>query len=617
MKTWSLLLCTLALGCGSSSTTDAPAPANNRWSDARLGPVLEAQDHRDSEALLVLLKDTAAVVREAAALAFASVQDSSARAGLLTALRDEHAGVRLAAARALSLVADTGVVKAMVAQTLKEADPELATSLYASSFRALTRVRPDQDPTELIDAFRKSTGYQRAVVADVLRRLPKEKLLPVERAYVERLQQEREPYVKLLLVAGMKHFSDSLARKAVEELLRDPGPMIRVSALRAHAAINGTDAAPDLLKAVQDSSPAVRSTAVQLLQGMDALDGEACRKAGQEATDTMVKIPLYGLALKFGGANTRNAAASQLKSLRDRDAGPYVRAALIDARARTMSTDTLIAWMQRPWPAVERQAAFTSAVEHVRTTMMRTRYASRNARYAQLVQVLRAAFATGDAGLIAAAADELLKEDADVIAMVLDPAAVQQANAALHPIRDLEARQMLEQAVAKRDGLTAPLHQGPAFNHPIDRARLATLQEGKQYRITTAKGEIIIAIEPNAAPGTCVAFDSLVTAGFYNGKYFHRVVPNFVAQGGCPRGDGYGAMDWTLRTEIGFAGFVAGAVGIASAGRDTESCQFFITLAPAPHLDGRYTRFAHVVSGMEVAQRLAVGDRMMVVERME
>jgi cyclophilin family peptidyl-prolyl cis-trans isomerase len=73
-------------------------------------------------------------------------------------------------------------------------------------------------------------------------------------------------------------------------------------------------------------------------------------------------------------------------------------------------------------------------------------------------------------------------------------------------------------------------------------------------------------------------------------------------------------MDWTMRTEIGFNGFDTGAVGIASAGRDTESCQFFFMLAPAPHLDGRYTRFAHVVSGMDVAQHLVVGDR---IERVE
>jgi cyclophilin family peptidyl-prolyl cis-trans isomerase len=67
---------------------------------------------------------------------------------------------------------------------------------------------------------------------------------------------------------------------------------------------------------------------------------------------------------------------------------------------------------------------------------------------------------------------------------------------------------------------------------------------------------------------------------------------------------------------VGLEGFTTGAVGLASAGKDTESCQFFIMLADAPHLDGRYTRFAHVVSGMEVAWQLRVGDRITAVERL-
>jgi len=141
------------------------------------------------------------------------------------------------------------------------------------------------------------------------------------------------------------------------------------------------------------------------------------------------------------------------------------------------------------------------------------------------------------------------------------------------------------------------------------------LKQGQQYRIVTNKGGIIIATDVNECPGSSLAFDSLVTAGYYNGKYFHRMVPNFVVQGGCPRGDGYGGMPWTLRTEIGRTPFKAGSVGLASAGPDTESCQFFITHSAAPHLDGRYTRFGEVVSGMDVVWRLQVGDAMMRVER--
>src|SRR5690606_20613388 len=106
----------------------------------------------------------------------------------------------------------------------------------------------------------------------------------------------------------------------------------------------------------------------------------------------------------------------------------------------------------------------------------------------------------------------------------------------------------------------------PPFNHPINQGKLRALKQGQRYLISTSQGDIIIATDVNDCPGSSLAFDSLVTAGYYNGKYFHRMVPNFVVQGGCPRGDGYGGMPWTLRTEIGRQPFSAGSVGLASAG---------------------------------------------------
>ena len=87
-------------------------------------------------------------------------------------------------------------------------------------------------------------------------------------------------------------------------------------------------------------------------------------------------------------------------------------------------------------------------------------------------------------------------------------------------------------------------------------------------------------------------------------------MPNFVAQGGCPRGDGSGSLDFTLRTEVPAPMRYdhEGMVGLASAGLDTESVQFFITHSPAPHLDGNYTIFATVADGMSVVHDLQIGD---------
>ena len=99
--------------------------------------------------------------------------------------------------------------------------------------------------------------------------------------------------------------------------------------------------------------------------------------------------------------------------------------------------------------------------------------------------------------------------------------------------------------------------------------------------------------------------------GLYDGLIWHRVVTAFVVQGGDPRGSGWGDAGWRLADEINPLAFVRGSVGMPKAGRDTGGCQLFVSLVPTPHLDGRYTNFGSVVSGMDALDRLEPGDRIL------
>ncbi|MDH5399861.1 MAG: peptidylprolyl isomerase [Cyclobacteriaceae bacterium] len=136
-----------------------------------------------------------------------------------------------------------------------------------------------------------------------------------------------------------------------------------------------------------------------------------------------------------------------------------------------------------------------------------------------------------------------------------------------------------------------------------------------KVRITTSKGEIVLRMLINEAPGAVANFLQLIEKGYYNGLTFHRVVPDFVVQGGCHRGDGWGGEDYSIRSELGPQRYQEGSVGMASAGKDTEGTQWFITHSPTPHLDGRYTIFAQVTEGMEVIHTLEIGDRIIDVQR--
>ena len=124
----------------------------------------------------------------------------------------------------------------------------------------------------------------------------------------------------------------------------------------------------------------------------------------------------------------------------------------------------------------------------------------------------------------------------------------------------------------------------------------------------TRHGTIEIELDVVNAPLTAWNFLELARKGFYYGVSFHRVVPNFVVQAGDPRGDGEGGAGRTIRDELSPVPYQRGTVGMALSWPDTGGSQFFITHGPSPHLDGRYTVFGRVVSGMEVVDRIRQGD---------
>ena len=142
-----------------------------------------------------------------------------------------------------------------------------------------------------------------------------------------------------------------------------------------------------------------------------------------------------------------------------------------------------------------------------------------------------------------------------------------------------------------------------------------TVDAKKNYvaTITTSKGNIVVSLDPSAAPQTVNNFVFLANQGFYDGLTFHRVEPGFVIQGGDPLGKGTGGPGYTVPAEIKLT-HVEGAIAMARLSdqvnpkRESSGSQFYITLAATPFLDGQYTAFGKVTSGMDVVKKIAVGD---------
>jgi cyclophilin family peptidyl-prolyl cis-trans isomerase len=166
-------------------------------------------------------------------------------------------------------------------------------------------------------------------------------------------------------------------------------------------------------------------------------------------------------------------------------------------------------------------------------------------------------------------------------------------------------RSSAAEALSKLKGqpVAVPRVEGPAEPAPPPLARDAKLV------VSTEKGDFEIELFTQDAPLTSGNLVALARRGYFKNLTFHRVVPDFVVQGGDPRGDGEGGPGYTIRCEINHHPYVRGVVGMALSGKDTGGSQFFVASSPQPHLDGRYTTFGSVTRGLEVVDLLLEGDR--------
>ena len=137
-----------------------------------------------------------------------------------------------------------------------------------------------------------------------------------------------------------------------------------------------------------------------------------------------------------------------------------------------------------------------------------------------------------------------------------------------------------------------------------------TIDTSKQYTATieTGKGNIVLELFASDVPATVNNFVFLAREGFYNGTTFHRVIPDFMAQGGDPTGTGTGGPGYKFADEFTKHTHVTGALSMANAGPNTNGSQFFIAYTPQHHLNGKHSVFGQLVSGMDVLKAIENGD---------
>jgi cyclophilin family peptidyl-prolyl cis-trans isomerase/HEAT repeat protein len=374
------------------------------------------------------------------------------------------------------------------------------------------------------------------------------------------------------------------AAQAIVAAFSSPHPHLAVSAVAAAARQTSIGDARDLLSIVEGADPWLAAEALIALAKRDASTAKIVARRWSQSDEPWRRRAAARTAVDLGSEAEKMAAA---------DADPSVRLAWLStlddegAAARRKSLVEIV--NNDPDPAVRAQTL----------SLLRSAGVAPGAE--ELIGFYTAwksdlmPDARAEALIAAVAASDIKEEQAGIIAIGLadrDPAV---AAHLINGVRSLG----LEVALPGRE----PRHGKLWYEGLVD-----WVSETRWLDVSTNRGSFRVRLDLSAAPLTAREVSDLAADGFYDGLEFHRVVPNFVVQGGDPRGDGWGGPGFSLPDEPSLTPFDSWRVGVATSGPQTGGCQLFFTLLPADHLTGHYTNLGEVVTGREVLTSIRVGD---------
>ena len=382
----------------------------------------------------------------------------------------------------------------------------------------------------------------------------------------------------------------SLSPEAVKSIVAaftSPHPHLAASAVAAAASQGGVGTTVELLEIVQGDEAWIASEALAVLSRRDAPTAVLVAKTWLESDDLWRRQAAVRSATRLGSEFEKTAMKSVEPSIR------LAWLSSFDDAATKQRQELLLKLVESdPDPAVRahilsllRSAGIAPGVEELIGFFAAwSRDSMPDARAESLIAAVAATDTTEDRAAIIALG--LTDPDPAVAAMVINGARSLDLGVAL-PARE-------------------PRHGSRWFEELVE-----WVKTPRWLDVSTERGSFRIRFDLEAAPLTSREISDLSGDGFYDGLDFHRVVPNFVVQGGDPRGDGWGGPGFTLPDEPSLNPFDSWRVGVATSGPETGGCQLFFTLLPADHLTGHYTNIGEVVTGREVLTSLRVGDKIL------
>lgn len=625
----SVLLLALVLFVGCTSQKNP-----NQFSDPGLVKIADLQDRRQTDSLLLFLNHANAQYRGLAALALASVQDSTASRSLgnllledtdttvqryaafalgqtkgyesvnaLTpALTNTHSFVLREVLEALGKTLTAAEVPSLLGFSPKDslAEEGLAWGIYRLGVRGLANDACVAKAITLIDS---SKSYQcQLASAHFFNRA--NVTLPTEiPAALLAATRSRYADVRMVATQALRKFAGPATTTAIMPLLSDTDYRVRVNAARALRAFAWADTNQGLKKALNDAQVNVSIAAAEVIRTL----------VTKENVDTVlawartVRNPRSQAHLYEGvlGVSATAALVQEAQNLFSQSKDDYQKAWLLAALGNApFAAPFIVQTLAESNVKVIKTSAAAALVQINKNPKFDTKQKSEFAAHYQR------ALADGDVGVIISVCEALKDPSLGYKGFIKDIAFLKDARQRLSLPRDIEAIQPLDETIAFFEDRNVPPIE-KKFNHPINWDSVKKIPADQRVLINTTKGEIEMVLFVNEEQGSVLNFVQLVSSHYFDGRFFHRVVPNFVIQAGCNRGDGFGSEDYSIRSEFTTRRYKTGSVGMASAGKDTEGTQWFITHSPTPHLDGAYTIFAEVVRGMDVVHQMEVGDQIL------
>ncbi len=631
---------------------------NRSLDDPSLKKIIYFQDYQLSDSLIKYFNHKDPTYRYAAALAFGSFKEEGAIDSLATLLKDPIIEVRTAAAyaigqqgelrgerlltsnfeqfdsagiyqpfnsailEAVGKCASEDFLKALSSiSTYQHTDTLLlegqSKGIYRYALRNMVVPEGTSKMLEFVNSSKFPTSV-RFVAANYLARAKDIDITDNATTLIQTFEAEDTPNIRMALALALGKINQpEVLQSLLQRIKTEKDYRVKCNIIRALKSFDYSEVKESIELLVEDENPHVAQMAAQYFVS-NGIPKEARfyrDKAKQEDYPWSIQIAFYEAAnrhLPSYMLNTKGAVNAELKKRFESSTNPYERASALKAIAEYgwnyKYLSRLFPFLQTSierTALVEALAKISSNVDFYKTFSGGSRKVSREIGI-QFIKAIR----SKDVGMMAMAAEALRNENIDFKTLLLDSLPViKEAQQLLDLPRSIETYNELQKTIDYFENKTTSAPQKVGINHFLDTLSLSRIKNNPAAIITTNKGNINLQLMPLAAPGTVLNFISLVDKGFYTDKKFHRVVPNFVIQGGCPRGDGYGSLDYTIRSELPPLSYdEQGYVGMASAGRHTEGTQFFITHSPTLHLDGNYTIFGKVTEGMDVVHEIMVGD---------